>query len=299
MPTQEPTSPPTSTPPPPTLPPPIEPAYDVRRDPIALLASYYNAINRGEYQRAWDYWEDPPNPSYQDFVQGFADTATVFLVVNPPAYVEGAAGSSYAAIAALMSATHHDSSLHSFVGCFVARRANVGDPGVEQLWSLYDATVSQAPGNSTDATLLSGACPDIPGMVYDDNSWAVNTLASYYNAINRGEYQRAWDYWEDPPNPSYQDFVQGFSETQSVLLVLRPPTVFEGAAGSVYTAVPVLLNATHVDSSEHNFVGCFVVRRPNVGDPGTQTWSLYGATVSVSPGNSRDVTLLIEACAGP
>jgi hypothetical protein len=181
----------------------------------------------------------------------------------------------------------------------VARRSNLGDPGVEQEWSLHSAAVSLAPGNSTDAALLAGACQDVPDLAYDDNGTAVSLLASYYDAVNRQDYQRAWDYWESPPNPSYQDFVQGYADTGSVLLVLRPPTSFEGAAGSVYTAIPVLLSATHLDSSEHNYVGCFVLRRPNVGDPSIQEWSLYDASLSASPGSARDVTQLQQTCEAP
>jgi hypothetical protein len=67
--------------------------------------------------------------------------------------------------------------------------------------------------------------------------------------------------WENPPNPLCENFRQGFADTESVLLVVRPPTRLEGAAGSTYAAVPVLLSAAHTDGSHHNFVGCFVARR--------------------------------------
>lgn len=60
--------PPTSTPAPaptPTTAPPTAspvptvdaPYYEDRSGPTSLLASYTNAINRGEYSRAWGYWE--------------------------------------------------------------------------------------------------------------------------------------------------------------------------------------------------------------------------------------------------
>ena len=134
---------------------------------------------------------------------------------------------------------------------------------------------------------------------YDDRGDPVRLLASYYNAINRREYQRAWGYWENPPNPSYKDFVQGYAETASVLLVVRPPTRFEGAAGSVYVGVPTLLVATHFDGSQHNFVGCYVARRANPdieGAPTDRGWSLYRAMITATPGNTADATLLAQAC---
>jgi hypothetical protein len=80
---------------PPTTVPQQGPAYANRDTPIDLLASFYNAINRQEYERAYGYWENPPD-SYADFVRGYQDTVSVQLIVQPPAWLEGAAGSSYA-----------------------------------------------------------------------------------------------------------------------------------------------------------------------------------------------------------
>lgn len=295
-----PTATPSSTPCP--TPSPVAPAewppYDDRSGPTTLLASYANAINRGEYARAWGYWESPPNPSYEDFVQGFADTAFVRLAVRPPTWFEGAAGSSYAQVATLLSATHADGSQHNFIGCYVSRRSNVQQSGDEPTWSLYDASLQPTPRNASDALLLAEACQSGPLVPYDDRSGAVAMLASYVNAINLREYGRAWAYWETPPEQSLEAFAQGFAETESVLLVVRPPTRFEGAAGSTYVAIPTLLSALHNDGTRHNFTGCYVARRPNLGGPGIEkVWSIYDATVDRAPGNSTDVTLLDGACA--
>lgn len=280
--------------------------YEDRGDPVRLLASYYNAVNRGEYERAWSYWESPPSASYEDFAEGYAETASVLLAVSPPTRVEGAAGSVYAAVPTLLVSTHMDGSQHAFVGCYVARRTNPGvlEGSTDTDWWLYSATITATPGNTTDATLLADACesqeatgPDQP--LYDDRGDPVALLASYYNALNRAEYERAYSYWESPPgNVSYEEFAEGYADTESVLLVVSPPTRYEGAAGSVYVSIPTLLVATHLDGSQHAFVGCFVARRANVGVEGaTAEWSLYDARVASTPGNTRDVTLLREACA--
>jgi hypothetical protein len=285
--------------PPPTIPP-VGPPYEDRGDPVSLLASYFNAVNRKEYPRAWAYWENPPNPSYEDFVQGYAETAHVLLAVRPPTFIEGAAGSQYTNIPTLLIVTHTDNSQHNFVGCYVARRAN---PNIEGAppdgWSLFDATVSATPGNSSDALLLSEACETRPETQYDDLASPVRLLASYFSAVSRKEYPRAWAYWENPPNPSYEDFVQGYAETTSVLLVVRPPTFIEGAAGSQYTSIPTLLIVTHTDDSQHNFVGCYVARRanPHIEGAPPNGWSLFDATISVT--GSTDAAQLAQACATP
>jgi hypothetical protein len=163
--TGSPTSPPplssTSTVPPTILPaPPSEERYQDRGAPVSLLASYFNAINRKEYRRAWEYWENPPNRSYEDFMRGYAETESVFLVVHPPTFLEGAAGSTYASIPALLIATHVDGSQQAYVGCYVTRRHNLGVDGApaDGEWSLYRAAVAATPGNTTDAILLVRAC---------------------------------------------------------------------------------------------------------------------------------------------
>ena len=145
-------------------------------------------------------------------------------------------------------------------------------------------TSTTTPPPAYPTALLS---PRIAEAYYEDRTGPVPLLASYYNAINRQDYPRAWDYWEHPPSPSYESFVQGFANTASVLLAVRPPTGFEGAAGSTYTSIPALLSATHWDGSRHNFAGCFVVRRPKASGVGPeQAWSLFNATVHRTPGNT-------------
>jgi hypothetical protein len=275
-----------------------EPYYQDRTGPVSLLASYYNAINRQEYLRAWEYWEAPPDPSFEEFAAGFVETESVMLAVRPPTWIEGAAGSRYASVPVLLRTTRVDGSRHNFFGCFVARCPNAGGAGVEKEWLLYDATVHSAPGNSGDAMLLSQTCEPVPETGYDDRTGPVRLLASYYNAVNIGEYSRAWEYWETPPDSSFEEFAAGFADTESVMLVLRPSTHSEGAAGSVYVSIPALLIATRTDGSRHNFVGCFVARRPKVDGPGDeQEWSLFDATVRRTPGNTTAVTVLEQVCA--
>ena len=282
-----------------TTPSPTEwPAYDDRTSPTSLLASYVNAINRQAYERAWSYWEGPPNPSFEDFVQGYSNTVSVRLAVRPPTWFEGAAGSSYAEVPTLLSATHTDGSQHHVVGCFVARRPNVGPPDDEAAWSLFQAELQPTPNNEDDAQLLREVCSSTPETAYDDRSGAVSVLASCVNAINRDDYERAWAYWGTPPEPDFDAFVEGFAETASVMLVVRPPTRYEGAAGSVYVSIPTLLLARHTDGTMHAFVACYAGRRPNLGGPEVEKlWSLYDARVEPAPSNATDVALLNQACA--
>jgi heat shock protein HslJ len=127
--------------------------------PVSLLASYYNAINRGEYERAYSYWETPQE-TLEAFTGGFADTASVQVLVEPPTHYEGAAGSVYVSIPTVLIAQHNDSSKHMFAGCFVARKSNLSPPDVpeEPIWYLYSADISEVANDADIPTLLQGGC---------------------------------------------------------------------------------------------------------------------------------------------
>ena len=71
-----------------------EPAYlDDRSSAVSLIRSYYNAVSRREYGRAWEYFgETKPAADFDTFSEGYADVATVSVVTGNVA-TEGAAGS--------------------------------------------------------------------------------------------------------------------------------------------------------------------------------------------------------------
>lgn len=136
--------------------PPTGPAYDNQRSPVELLASYYDAIEHQEYRRAYGYWETPPS-DYDDFVRGYADTASAQLIVEPPTRIEGAAGSLYAAIPTVLVATHHDGSAHTFAGCYFVRGSNVDSQ--DRDWRLYRATIGPAAPGAISAQLGRACAP--------------------------------------------------------------------------------------------------------------------------------------------
>ena len=88
----------------------------------------------------------------------------------------------------------------------------------------------------------------------DDRSTPIQVLKSYYNAINRQEYVRAYSYWGEKGSsntqpPAYPQFAAGYSDTAQVKLKTGK-TSDEGAAGSVYTTVPVTLSVTNTNGSK-------------------------------------------------
>lgn len=122
-------------------------------DPVAALASYYSAINARDYRRAYSLWDSPPS-SFERFARGFADTDRVRLLVEPSTNLEGAAGSVYAEIPAIVLATTRNGNERVFAGCYVMRRSNVQDRG----WHIYRGALSPVQSSTRLTRILSQGC---------------------------------------------------------------------------------------------------------------------------------------------
>ncbi len=141
------------------------PFYEDRTDPVAALVSFYNAITRKEYQRAYSYFQGAPNPApalvgpYAGWVQGYA-TTTAVTVATGKAVLDAGAGNIYAAFPVALTATHTDGSSQVFSGCYVMHRINAGispNPN-DALWSINAAQIGAAPANASVAQLLAQTC---------------------------------------------------------------------------------------------------------------------------------------------
>jgi len=132
---------------------PQESPRDDRNDPVGTLAAYYSAINARDYRSAFSLWDSPPS-SYEQFARGFGDTDQVRLLVEPSTRVEGAAGSVYADISAIVVSTMRNGSERVLAGCYVMRRSNVQDRG----WQIYRADVSPVSANIKLSRILWQGC---------------------------------------------------------------------------------------------------------------------------------------------
>ncbi len=139
--------------PPASLPIPI--VYDRRDTPEHLIASYINAINRKEFQRAYAYWENKMQ-SYHDFVASMMDISHITLMVRLPSYIEGAAGSQYAELFTLLLITNCNGTQHVEKTCFITRRPNPDMTDTPTQWQIYSATTNSEP--ETDIWKLATSC---------------------------------------------------------------------------------------------------------------------------------------------
>lgn len=145
------------------------------------------------------------------------------------------------------------------------------------------------------ASVLLLSCMSASGQsadVYlDQRSTATELVQSYYNAINRREYARAWDYWGGyQTDKSYDEFAAGFADTETVR-VLTGPESSEGAAGSLYYVVPVVIEATGVDGGVQTYSGCYTLRlaQPAIQEPPFQPLHIEAASLNLRKGTIETV----------
>jgi hypothetical protein len=122
---------------------------------------------------------------------------------------------------------------------------------------------------------------------------AVSALSSYYQAINDGDYRKAYDYWETPTE-DFDDFSDGYEDTENVRLLIEPPERVVGAAGSLFVEIPTVLIATHKDGLKQTFSGCYTLRKSNLRK--TDVWQIYRAAISPADADADTAELLAKGC---
>ena len=124
------------------------------------------------------------------------------------------------------------------------------------------------PAVAIDQALPQAATEAVPPFVetspddtyLDDRSTPVELIRSLYNSINRHEYLRAWSYFsEESGRADFPAFQKGYETTGGAKLKLGDP-VSDGAAGSIYTRVPTVIEATGTDGVVRVFAGCYETR---------------------------------------
>ena len=112
---------------------------------------------------------------------------------------------------------------------------------------------------------------------------AVQLIRNYYRWINQKKYQGAFNIWEKREDgyaangQSFEKFAGGFGDTASVSVEIGEPGEIEGAAGSNYIQIPVVISATSTDGSQQKFAGTYTMRSSNMADD--KSWYINSAKV--------------------
>ena len=140
--------------------------------------------------------------------------------------------------------------------------------------------------------LLAGSCingqapfaeiaqaQSVPSTAQD----AVQLIRNYYRWINQKKYAGAFGIWEKREDgnaangQSFEKFESGFSDTASVSVEIGEPGEIEGAAGSNYIEMPVVISAVNTSGRKQKFAGTYTMRSSNVADD--KSWYIYSAKV--------------------
>jgi len=117
---------------------------------------------------------------------------------------------------------------------------------------------------------------------------AAAVVERYYAALNARDYDTAWTQWgaDGPPGQKREAFRKGFARTRSTRVAIGKLEPSEGAAGSIYQTVPVVVDATLADGTRQRFGGSYTLRRVNGVDGATadqRRWHIDSAKLRPVP----------------
>jgi hypothetical protein len=119
-------------------------------------------------------------------------------------------------------------------------------------------------------------------LVRDTSVTPAQLVRRYYEAIQGGKYDSAYSLWGQSGQASgrtRESFVAGFAETAQVRATVSDSVQMEGAAGSQYATVPVVVDAVLRSGARQHFEGTYTLRRAMV-DGATleqRRWHIYSA----------------------
>ncbi len=256
---------------------------DDRGSEYMFMISYFNAIRQNLLPMAYSYWNDNVDVagSYDTFVQTYSEIKPDELTITKFG-TSGAAGSVYATMAVTLKRTKAGIS-SEWAGCYTLRTPNP---------SLFDSAdyhnrhfvigkLIEITSGNTQAEVLKTACkglefgmlesalpgPDGLGVIdpkhyVDSRSTPEGVISSFWNALNREEYARAYSYFEAPaifPGP-YVTFRTGYLDTRNVSGVITSPEKL-AATGNWYWKVPVIMRSETKNGIQQAYIGCYIVHQ--------------------------------------
>lgn len=247
-----------------------------------IVLDYYQAIGDRAYDRAYSLWARGGAASGQtlaQFQQGFADTAGVTVQLGD-ASAGGGAVTVPITITSVVNLAGGEQQVRHFRGTYALRQ----EAGA---WRLDGASI---------AAFAAGAQP--PADVADPEA----LLRAYYAAIGGHGYARAYTYWGNNGANSQQTFVQfaqGFAQTAGVAIDTGTWQM-NGAAGSAFADVPVVIAAAQTDGSQKTFCGTYTLRHLNVPPFDQYGWRIEQASIApianVQIGGDQEKRLLANGC---
>jgi hypothetical protein len=232
---------------------------------VQTILDYYTAIDEQRYPAAYALWGDDGAASQQSlasFQQGFARTVRVSVQIGDRSQASIAPDSASVqvpvSLLAVVNAASAQSVQHYRGSYTLAPQSADGD------WRIVSATLAEAPNPA----------PSDPGQL----------LQGYYQSINAGDFGRAYTDWGQnglASQQSFSQFVQGFATTGQVAIRLGPAQE-EGAAGSVFATLPVVIVETQNSQPVRTFCGTYTLRRSNLPPFDQLGWRIERASIAAA-----------------
>jgi hypothetical protein len=300
---------------------PIPPNYiDDRSAPSQVIVSLYNAINRREYLRAYNYWINPSTSqgSFASFANGYNDTASVNLVFGQITGDAGA-GQLYYAVPVILKTISKDGTHANYAACYIVHQtqpANFGEPPFIPM-SIDRGSAKPSAINTSEASTLATACSGYPNggepvaasgtnlnidknNFLDNRSGPIETISSFLNALNLKQYVRAYYYYQNPGTypGAFDPYAAGYSNTD-VIMATFGTVQSEGAAGSLYYKVSMAMKVLTTSKATQTFVGCYTLHlaQPTVqATPPFQPLGIISGKFTQVANGTAVVPLLATAC---
>jgi hypothetical protein len=117
------------------------------------------------------------------------------------------------------------------------------------------------------------------------DSGPASVIHRYYEAIDAKRYTDAWRLWSQggaASGKTVDEFKAGFASTARVAVTAADSISIEGAAGSQYATVGVVVDATQMNGDVQRFTGTYTLRRAMVDGarPEQRAWRIYSAKLS-------------------
>jgi len=137
----------------------------------------------------------------------------------------------------------------------------------------------------------AATAPDEAGVPGTTPEEAADVIRRYYSAIAGRDFTAAYRLWSNngaASGQSLDEFRRGYAGTARVQADVGAPTGVEGAAGSVYVKVPVVVRAVTERGEAQHFAGTYTLRRSNVDGARAEqrAWRIYDAAISAVPADS-------------
>lgn len=139
--------------------------------------------------------------------------------------------------------------------------------------------------SSDSSTRVNAPEAVVKDTVASDTSVTPSQLVRrYYGAIQARKYDSAYFLWGQSGQASghtRDSFAAGFAQTRDVRALVSDSVQLDGAAGSQYATVPVVVDAILRNGTRQHFEGTYTLRRAMV-DGATaeqRRWHIYSANL--------------------